>query len=111
MKYTVTTYYSGYIIHEVEADSEDEAEKKAIQEDNAIKNLSETLEDLQLIDAMAETVTVEDVARHDHVYESGRSESIVICRCGKFKFTEAYLRANPPIAGVERDDSNEGGKS
>jgi hypothetical protein len=40
---------------------------------------------------------IEKIAAHEHEYQKGEHGSVVTCPCGAFKFTEDYLKENPPV--------------
>jgi hypothetical protein len=46
----------------------------------------------------------EKTAKHEHDYQKGESSSVVVCPCGAFKFTEDYLKENPPIIEQKEAD-------
>jgi hypothetical protein len=39
----------------------------------------------------------QQATKHVHVFRKGRSVSVETCSCGKFRFTEEWLKGNAPV--------------
>jgi len=52
-----------------------------------------------------EPVVEKQAAVHEHQYQKGKSGSVEVCPCGKFKFTEEHLEKNPPITEIKAEES------